>query len=314
MAHRQLGRFRPPGVWKQITDSDLFYSLIRSPITVLATSITLGFFVIAGLAPWIAPHDPFDIATLELNDAFTPPAWQEGGTLKYLLGTDGQGRDILSTIIFGSRISLIVGFSAVLFSITLGVSLGLLSGYIGGWFDAVIMRLADSQLSIPAILTALMIDGIARLVLPVDTRDILAIYVLILAIGISEWPSFARVTRSTVMVEKGKEYVSAARVIGIHPVSIMIHHILPNVMGSVLVLATIGLALAIISEATLSFLGVGIPPTTPSLGTLIRVGNDFLFSGEWWITLFPSLTLVVLVLAVNVLGDWLRDALNPKLR
>jgi len=314
VAYRQPDGIRPAEGQVRITDSDLFHSFIRSPITVFATGVTLGFVAIAGLAPWIAPHNPFDIATLDLYDAFTPPVWHEDGTREYLLGTDGQGRDILSTIMFGSRISLIVGFAAVLLSVTLGVSLGMLAGYIGGWFDAVIMRLADIQLTIPAILAALMIDGIARLFVPVDTRDVLAIYVLILAIGISDWPGFARVTRGAVMAEKGKDYVSAARVIGIHPLSIMVRHVLPNVMGPVLVLATIGLALAIIAEATLSFLGVGVPPTTPSLGTLIRVGNNFLFSGEWWITLFPSLALVVLVLAVNLLGDWLRDALNPKLR
>lgn len=314
MTSRQPGWFGSADGRVRIADSDLFHSFIRSPITVLATGVALGFVAIAGFAPWIAPHDPFDIATLDLYDAFTPPVWHQDGTLKYVLGTDGQGRDVLSTIMFGSRISLIVGFAAVLLSVTLGVSLGMLAGYIGGWFDAVIMRLADIQLTIPAILAALVIDGIARLFVPVDTRDLMAIYVLILAIGISDWPGFARVTRGAVMAEKGKDYVSAARVIGIHPLSIMVRHVLPNVMGPVLVLATIGLALAIVAEATLSFLGVGVPPTTPSLGTLIRVGNNFLFSGEWWITIFPSLALVVLVLAVNLLGDWLRDALNPKLR
>lgn len=302
------------GGWLRRLDSDLAGSFVRTPTALLAASVTLIFFTAAIFAPWIAPHEPFDVATLDLNDAFTPPAWlSEEGTWKYPLGTDGQGRDILSTIIFASRISLIVGVSAVLLAATLGGALGLLAGYIGGWFDALVMRLADIQLTIPAILAALMIDGIARIILPVDEQEVLAMYVLILAIGISEWPGFARVIRGVVMAEIGKDYVSAARVIGIHPVSIMVRHVLPNVMGPMLVLASIGLALAIIAEATLSFLGVGVPATTPSLGTLIRVGDDFLFSGEWWIILFPSLALVTLVLAVNVLGDWLRDALNPKL-
>ena len=247
-------------------------------------------------------------------DGFTPPAWEDEGTSRFLLGTDDQGRDILSTIMYGSRVSLIVGFSAVIFSSVLGVGLGLLAGYLGGWIETAVMRLADVQLAIPAILVALMIDGIARILVPVHLRDVMAIYVLILAIGISDWPRYARVTRGSALVERGKEYVSAARVIGVHPILIMFRHVLPNVMGPVLVLATIGLALAIITEATLSFLGVGVPPTTPSLGTLIRVGNNFLFSGEWWITLFPSAGLVILVLAVNLLGDWLRDVLNPKLR
>ncbi len=243
-----------------------------------------------------------------------PPAWMADGTSKFLLGTDDQGRGILSTIMFGSRVSLIVGFSAVLFSVFVGVSTGLLAGYLGGWLDTIIMRIADVQLAIPAILIALMINGVVAVTMPRDLQNSLAIYVLILAIGVSEWPRYARVVRGSVMIERRKEYVAAAQVIGVHPLPIMIRHVLPNVMGPVLVIGTIGLALAIITEATLSFLGVGVPPTTPSLGTLIRVGNNFLFSGEWWITLFPCIALVSLVLAVNLMGDWLRDALNPKLR
>lgn len=300
---------------QRLWDNELFYDFVHSPATLVAAIVALLFIVAAVFAPWIAPHHPFDIATLDLNDAFLPPVWQDGeGTWRYMLGTDGQGRDILSTILFAGRISLAVGFAAVLLAMSLGVTLGLLAGYMGGWFDAFVMRLADIQLAIPSILAALLIDGIARAVLPIEQQQVLAIYVLILAIGISDWPGYARVTRGIVMSEFGKDYVSAARMIGIRPISIMVRHVLPNAVGPILVLATIGLALAIMAEATLSFLGVGVPPTTPSLGTLIRVGNDFLFSGEWWIVLFPSLALVGLVLAVNVLGDWLRDAFNPKLR
>ena len=236
------------------------------------------------------------------------------GDARFLLGTDDQGRDVWSTILFGARISLVVGFASVIFSLGLGVGLGLVSGYVGGRLDAFIMRVADVQLSFPAILIALLVDGVARSVLPRDHHDELAFYVLIFAIGISGWVQYARTVRGSTLVEKNKEYVQAARVIGIRRGTILLRHILPNVMGPVLVIATIHLAIAIITEATLSFLGVGVPPTTPSLGTLIRVGNDFLFSGEWWITIFPGLALVVLVLAVNLLGDWLRDALNPKLR
>jgi len=309
-----LGEARTSGLLHRIFDSDIFYSFSRSPVTIISAVVTAIIFLAAGFAPWLAPHNPFDPATLDLMDGFTPPAWNVEGTSKFLLGTDDQGRDILSTIMYGSRVSLIVGFSAVLFSVVFGVSLGLLAGYLGGWTETVVMRMADVQLAIPAILVALMIDGIARILVPVHLRDVMAIYVLIVAIGISDWPRFARVTRGSALVERSKEYVAAARVIGIHPILIMFRHVLPNVLGPVLVLATIGLALAIITEATLSFLGVGVPPTTPSLGTLIRVGNNFLFSGEWWITLFPALFLVILVLAVNLLGDWLRDALNPKLR
>ena len=314
MAENQLGEVRPAGRLARIVDSDIFYSFSRSPVTVVSAIVTAIFFVAAGFAPWLAPHNPFDPATLGLRDGFTPPVWEAEGTWKFLLGTDDQGRDVLSTIMYGSRVSLIVGFCAVIFSVVLGVGVGLLAGYLGGWIETVVMRLADVQLTIPAILIALMIDGIAHVLVPLHLRDVMAIYVLILAIGISDWPRYARVTRGAALVERNKEYVSAARVIGVHPMMIMLRHVLPNVMGPVLVLATIGLALAIITEATLSFLGVGVPPTTPSLGTLIRIGNNFLFSGEWWITLFPSLALVILVLAVNLLGDWLRDALNPKLR
>jgi len=303
-----------PGLWGRILDHDLTYSFLKSRITVTAGIVTVIFFIAAFGAPLLAPFDPFDPASIDLMDGFTPPAWTADGNPKYLLGTDDQGRDLLSTIMYGSRISLTVGFAAVCLGMVLGITLGVVGGYLGGTFDAVVMRFADVQLTIPGILVALMIDGIARGILPRALHDELAIYVVILAIGFSDWPQFARVTRGATMVEKNKEYVAAAHVIGIHPFKIMMRHILPNVMRPVLVLATIGLALAVITEATLSFLGVGVPPTTPSLGTLIRIGNDFLFSGEWWITFFPALALVLLVLSVNLLGDWLRDALNPKLR
>ena len=266
------------------------------------------------LAPWIAPHNPFDLASVDLLDAFAPPAWQAGGKRAFLLGTDDQGRDMLSAILYGARISLGVGVASVLLAMLLGVSLGLLAGYAGGRVDAFLMRLADIQLSFPAILVALLIDGLARVALPATRHADIAVLVLVLAIGVSGWVQYARTVRGSTLVEKSKEYVQAARVIGRRPVAIAVQHVLPNVLGPVLVIATIHLATAIITEATLSFLGVGVPPTTPSLGTLIRVGNDYLFSGEWWIALFPGVTLVVLVLSVNLLGDWLRDALNPKLR
>jgi len=302
------------GWLRRAWDHDLAWSFRRSPVTILAALLTLACVGGALFAPWIAPHNPFDSATLNLSDGFTPPAWTAQGSGKYLLGTDDQGRDVLSTIMYGARISLGVGLAAVLFSAFLGVSLGLLSGYLGGRLDAFIMRVADIQLSFPAILIALLIDGVARVALPHALHDALAIYVLVLAIGVSGWVQYARTVRGSTLVEKNKEYVQAARVIGRHPLAIMLRHVLPNVMGPVLVIATIHIATAIITEATLSFLGVGVPPTQPSLGTLVRIGNDFLISGEWWITLFPGLALVVLVLSVNLLGDWLRDALNPKLR
>ena len=295
-------------------DSDVFYSFRRSPVTIAAAVVALLCVGGALFAPWIAPHNPFDMAAIDLMDSFVPPFWTSQGKVTYLLGTDNQGRDVLSAILYGARISLGVGVAAVLVSMVLGVGLGLLSGYAGGRTDAIIMRIADVQLSFPAILIALLIDGVAHVVLPRGSYGSIAVYVLIFAIAISGWVQYARTVRGSTLVEKSKEYVQAARVIGRRPAAIMLHHLLPNVMGPVLVIATIHIATAIITEATLSFLGVGMPPTTPSLGTLIRVGNDFLFSGEWWVAVFPGLALVVLVLSVNLLGDWLRDALNPKLR
>ncbi|MEE8187801.1 MAG: ABC transporter permease [Kiloniellales bacterium] len=298
----------------RMRDSDVYYSFKRSPVAVAAAAVTAVIVFAALFAPWVAPHQPFDLATIDLMDAFIPPVWLEGGDSRFLLGTDDQGRDLLSTIMFGARISLGVGFASIVFSMVIGVSLGLVSGYLGGMTDAIIMRVADIQLSFPAILIALLIDGVARGILPRDMHDEVAVYVLVFAIGISGWVQYARTVRGSTLVEKNKEYVQAAHVMGIPPVLIMLRHVLPNTLGPVLVIATIHLAVAIITEATLSFLGVGVPPTSPSLGTLIRVGNDFLFSGEWWITIFPGAALAILVLAVNLLGDWLRDALNPKLR
>jgi peptide/nickel transport system permease protein len=303
-----------PGFLVRLFDSDLFYSFKKSPLTVVAAVVTAICFSAALLAPWIAPHNPYDLRTLNLLDAFNPPAWVPEGDPKFLLGTDDQGRDVLSTIMFGARVSLMVGFCSVLFAMTLGVTLGLISGYVGGTVDAVIMRVADVQLSFPAILIALLVDGILRAAFPRELHDQFALYVLILSIGLSYWVQYARTVRGSTLVEKNKEYVQAARVIGVHPVRMLFSHILPNVTGPVLVIATINLALAIITEATLSFLGVGMPPTQPSLGTLINKGNDFLMSGEWWITIFPGLALILMALSVNLLGDWLRDALNPKLR
>ena len=302
------------GWLRRAFDSDLAYSFRRSPVTVVAAAVTLVMILGATFAGWIAPQNPFDLASLHLFDAFTPPAWHEDGSTRFLLGSDDQGRDVLSAILYGSRVSLLVGFSSVLLAASIGVTLGLISGYVGGAVDAVIMRVADVQLSFPAILVALLIDGVARGVLPRETHDELAIPVLILAIGLAGWVNYARTVRGSTMVEASKEYVQAARLVGISAPLIMLRHVLPNVMGPVLVIATIHLAVAVVTEATLSFLGVGVSPTRPSLGTLIRVGNDFLFSGEWWMTIFPGLALVLLVLSVNLLGDWLRDALNPKLQ
>jgi peptide/nickel transport system permease protein len=283
-------------------------------VTVAAALVALVIIAGAVLAPWIAPHDPFDPASLSLLDASNPPAWLAGGSWSFPLGTDNQGRDILSAILYGSRLSLMVGFSAVLLALLLGVTLGLFAGWRGGLADTIIMRIADVKLSFPAILIALLIDGVARGVLPRDAQSEIAPYVLIAAIALSFWVQYARTVRASTLVERGKEYIQAARVIGVHPAKIVLGHLLPNVIGPVLVIATINLALAILTEATLSFLGVGLPPTRPSLGTLIRNGNDYLFSGDWWISIFPGVVLAALILSVNLLGDWLRDAFYPKLR
>jgi peptide/nickel transport system permease protein len=296
-------------------DSDVGHSFRTSPVAMVAAAIALVCIFCSVFAGWVAPHDPFNLATLELGDARLPPAWSAQGSAKYLLGTDDQGRDILSALMYGARISLVVGVASVILSTLVGVSLGLLAGFRGGWIDAALMRVCDVMSSFPPILVALLIAGVGRAVFP-DASQLLAMGVLILSIsmGQSGWVQYARTVRGSTMVERGKEYVQAARVTGVAPLRIMRRHVLPNVLGPVLVLATIQVATAIITEATLSFLGVGVPPTSPSLGTLIRVGNDYLFSGEWWITVFPGLMLVLIALSVNLLGDWLRDALNPRLR
>ena len=296
-------------------DGDLAYSFRHSPVAIVAFIVAMMIILGAIFAPLIAPHNPFDPSSLDLMDGFSRPMVPNEFTGNiYAMGTDNQGRDILSTILYGARISLFVGFAAVAFGMILGITLGLIAAWRGGWVDSLLMRIADVQLSFPSILIALLIFGIARGVIPPAMRDTMAIWVLIVAIGLSDWVQFARVVRGAALVEKNKEYVQAARVIGVHPARIVFKHILPNVLGPVLVIATISLALAIISEATLSFLGVGIPPTQPSLGTLIGQGQKYLFSGEWWILLFPAATLLALALSVNLLGDWLRDALNPRLK
>lgn len=313
MSSRPISATPRPGRVARFLDSDLWWSFRRSPTAMLSAFVAAVCIVCAVFAEFVAPHNPFDLATLELADARIPPAWYDEGKAKYLLGTDDQGRDILSALMYGARISLFVGLASVLMSVLLGVALGLLAGFAGGRVDAFIMRVCDVMLSFPAILVALLIDGVGRALFP-NAHETLAFAVLILAISLTGWVQYARTVRGSTLVERNKEYVLAARVIGVKPLRIMRRHVLPNVLGPVLVLATIQVASAIIIEATLSFLGVGVPPTSPSLGTLIRVGNDYLFAGEWWITIFPGAMLVTIALSVNLLGDWLRDVLNPRLR
>ena len=306
---------QPPKGWLgRSLDSDIWHSFKRSPVTIVAAVVTFAMVSAALLAPWIAPYDPFNPASLNLMDGFTQPLSTSMAGNYFILGSDAQGRDVLSVILYGSRVSLFVAVLATAFALSLGIILGLSAGYVGGAFDSVVMRVADIQLSFPAILIALLIFGVARGIIPPSQHESMAVWVLIIAIGLSNWAQFARTVRGATMVERQKDYVSAARIMGVNPVRILFKHVLPNVLGPVLVIATIGLALAIIEEATLSFLGVGVPPTQPSLGTLIRIGQQFLFSGEWWILFFPALALILLALSVNLLGDWLRDALNPRLR
>lgn len=302
------------GFWARLRDSDLYAAFCTSRVTMLSAVITAVIVGMALMAPWIAPTNPFDPASVSLIDSENPPRWLAGGDPRFLLGTDNQGRDIYSAILYGMRVSLIIGVLGTLLAALIGITLGLVAGYAGGRIDALIMRIADVQLTFPAILIALLIDGIVHGLMTSASREDTAFPVLIIAIGLSFWVQYARTIRGSTMVEKSKDYVQAARLIGLNPVTIMLRHLLPNVIGPILVIFTINLALAVITEATLSFLGVGMPPTQPSLGTLIRIGQQFLFSGKWWMVVFPGLTLAAFVLAVNLLGDWLRDALNPKLR
>ncbi|WP_372840443.1 ABC transporter permease [Phaeovulum sp.] len=303
-----------PSLLYRMFDSDAGYKFRSSPITVLAGVVAVLMIGAAILAPLIAPFDPFNKASIDLMNSLTPPAWQQGGNPAFLLGTDDQGRDLLSAILYGTRTSVMVGAISVLLAVTAGIFLGLIAGYFGGIVDALVMRIVDIQMTFPAIMVALMIDGVSRTLLPRDRHDDLAIFVIILAMALSIWPQVARTVRASTMVERGREYVQAAQVIGRGPWVIMARHVLPNVMGPVLVIATINLGVAILGEATLSFLGVGIPASEPSLGTLIRIGNNFIFSGERWMLIYPGLTLALLVLSVNLLGDWMRDVLDPKLR
>lgn len=295
-------------------DSDLVANFKSSKLAMVAAAVSLLLVLVALLAPLLSIQDPFDPSQLDLLNARIPPIWSAEGQSPYVLGTDDQGRDILSAIFYGLRVSLAVGLLGVVFAAAIGIGAGLLAGYVGGSVDALIMRVADVQLTFPAILIALLVDGMVKAVAGAQLTTGTILGVLVFSIGLSFWVQYARTVRGSVMVEKGKDYVQAARLIGLSPVTIMLRHVLPNVVGPVFAIATINIALAVITEATLSFLGSGMPDTQPSLGTLIRIGNRYLFSGEWWIAFFPGATLFVLVLAVNLLGDWLRDALNPKLQ
>lgn len=301
--------------WRRIkVENELLYLFLHNRVAQAAAVVAILSICGALLAPLIAPTNPYDLASFDLMDSFLPPVWTTQGDARFLIGTDDQGRDLLSAILYGTRLSLIVGLSSVAFAAILGTSLGLAAGYFGGWFDAIVMRIADVQLSLPAILTALLIDGVARGLLPREQHEDLLLVVLTVAIGLSLWVNFARTARASTFVERNKEYVQAAEIMGLHPVRIMLVAILPNIMGPLMVIGTVDLAVAILLEATLSFLGVGVPANQPSLGTLIRIGTEYIFSGEWWIVIFPSMTLIIMIVSVNVLGDFFRAVLNPRLR
>lgn len=301
--------------WRRFSrENELVYLFLRNRVAQLAALIAVVSVGAAAFANIIAPTNPYDIASIDIMDSLIPPAWSADGESRFIIGTDDQGRDLLSAILYGTRLSLIVGLLSIGFASVLGVTVGLMAGYFGGRFDAIVMRIADVQLSLPAILVALLIDGIARGILPQDQHENLMIVVLTVAIGLSLWVNFARTVRASTFVERNKEYVQASQIMGMHPVRIMLVHILPNIMGPILVILTVDLAVAVLLEATLSFLGVGVPPNQPSLGTLIRIGTEYLFSGEWWIVIFPSGMLITMIVSINILGDFLRDALNPRLR
>ncbi len=301
--------------WQRIArENELLYLFLHNRVAQLAALVAILTLGAAALASVISPTDPYDIASIDIMDSLVPPVWVDGSDERFFIGTDDQGRDLLSAILYGTRLSLLVGLLSVGFACVLGVTVGLMAGYFGGRFDAVVMRIADVQLSLPAILTALLIDGIARGILPRDQHDNLMIAVLTVAIGLSLWVNFARTVRASTLVERNKEYVQASEIMGMHPLRIMVVHILPNIMGPILVILTVDLAVAVLLEATLSYLGVGVPPNQPSLGTLIRIGTEYMFSGEWWIVIFPSAMLITMIISINILGDFLRDAFNPALR
>jgi peptide/nickel transport system permease protein len=303
-----------PSWLARLRDSDLWWSFWHHPSAILAAVLLALLVGSAFLAPWFTAQNPYDLASLDLLNAEIPPIWMDGGQWPFLLGTDTQGRDLLSAVLYGSRASIIIGAASVAVSLVVGSILGLVAGYYGKWADSLLMRAGDVLLSMPTMLIAILVSALARQALPPSMREIGASGVIVFAISLSAWVQYARTVRALTMVERNKEYVQAARLIRVPTWRILVKHILPNTTTPLLVTATLNFGLGILIEATLSFLGVGMPPEQPSLGTLIRIGNQYLFSGQWWIVLFPGLQLCLLVVSINVLGDWLRDALNPKLR
>ncbi len=302
-----------PSRWSRLWESNIGYSFRRNPVAVVSLLVFLVIAIAAILSPLIAPFDPYDPAQIDIMNSEYPPIWVSGSDPQFIFGTDDQGRDLWSTILYGTRLSLMIGLCAVLLQAFLGISIGLIAGYIGGRLDSLLMRLADIQLSFSTLMVAIIFLAVTQAMFGSETFNRYAVYFLIAVIGVAEWPQYARTVRATVLAEKKKEYVHSARVLGFGPMRIMVRHILPNSLSPIFVISTVQVANAIISEASLSFLGLGMPPSQPSLGSLISSGFDYIFSGSWWITAIPGIVLVVLVLVINLLGDWMRDVLNPKL-
>lgn len=302
-----------PSRWERFKNSDIVYYFLKDKVAMFSFALFLTFVSASVLAPWIAPTDPYDLSVIDIMDSELPPSWMEDGDNRFLLGTDDQGRDIFSTILYGSRLSLTIGLLAVGLQLILGVTIGLSAGYFGGRIDSFLMRFADVQLSFSTMMVAIIVSAIFRTVLGAELFSQYAVIMLVVIIGVAEWPQYARTVRASVLAEKKKEYVEAARVMGFRSARIMFRHILPNCLSPILVISTVQVANAIMSEAALSFLGLGLPVDQPSLGSLISIGFNYIFSGSWWITAFPGIVLITLVLVINLLGDWLRDVFNPKL-
>lgn len=302
-----------PTRWERFKQSDILYYFLRDKVAMVSFAVFMAFFIAAILSPWIAPTNPYDLTSIYIMNSELPPSWMEGGEADFWLGTDDQGRDIFSTILYGSRLSLMIGFCAVTLQLFLGIIIGLSAGYFGGRIDSFLMRFADVQLSFSTMMVAIIVSAIFKASFGSEFYGEYAVLMLIVIIGVSEWPQYARTIRASVLAEKKKEYVEAARVMGFRSPRIMFRHILPNCLSPILVISTVQIANAIMSEAALSFLGLGLPVAQPSLGSLISIGFNYIFSGSWWITAFPGIVLVTIVLVINLLGDWLRDVFNPRL-
>ena len=291
----------------------MYYSFVHNRTAMVSAAIVFIYLLLAALAPFIAPYDPWDLTQFDIMDSEIPPIGSEQADSRFVLGTDAMGRDMLSAMLYGTGISILIGVFATCLQLVIGVSIGLVAGYFGGRLDSFLMRVADIQLSFTTLMVAIVVLAVFQATIGLRLYEEYAIVAIVLVIGLAEWPQYARTVRACVLAAKKQEYVDAARIIGLHPFVIIYRHILPNTFSPLLVISTVQVANAIITEASLSFLGLGMPVTKPSLGSLIQNGFHYVFSGSWWITMLPAIVLVILILAINLLGDWLRDVLNPKI-